>query len=71
MIYSTAAMRSRTHTPGAGYQELIELVSGSSGGSAASVAVSNQSAAVTGAVTVNGTFSGTFDWAALALAINP
>jgi hypothetical protein len=70
VVYSAVAMRNRTHTPGAGYQELVEVL-GSSGGSASSEAVSQRTGAAAGTVLVNGTFSGTADWAGLAVAIKP
>ncbi len=71
VVYSTAAMRNRTHTPGAGYLEDVELMSSGGGSGASSVAVSHKTTASAAPVTVNGTFSGSIDWAALALAINP
>jgi hypothetical protein len=69
VVHSAASMRNRTHTPGASYQEIFELTAPTSGGSAASVALSQKTAGATGATTVNGTFNGTVDWAAIALEI--
>jgi hypothetical protein len=71
VVHSTASMRSRTHTPGTGYQEIFELASGTSGGTSASVALSQKTAGATGAIVVDGTFNGTVDWAAMALEIRP
>jgi hypothetical protein len=70
LVYSAAAMRGKLHTPGAGYQERAEVVA-SSGGSASSAAASDKVAAAGTSATVNGTFSGTTDWAALAVALRP
>jgi hypothetical protein len=70
VVYSAVAMRNRTHTPGAGYQELAE-VAGGSGGGASSEALSQRTVAAPATVLVNGTFNGTADWAGLAVAIRP
>jgi len=70
MVYGAAAMRGRRHTPGAGYTERAEIQKGSSG-SIASIAVEDKTAPLAGATVVNGTFSGTVDWAVIALEIKP
>jgi len=70
IAYSAATMRSRTHTPGAGYTEEAELLQGS-GGDAASIAVEDKSVASAATVTVNGTFSGSIDWAVVTVEIKP
>jgi hypothetical protein len=66
-VFGAAAMRTRTHAPGAGFAERAEVRTGS-GGDTASAAL--QDAAAPGpTVGVAGSFSGTTDWAALALEI--
>ena len=70
MAYGAATMRSRTHTPGAGFTEEAELLQGS-GGDVASIAVEDQSGASAATVTVNGSFSGSTDWAVVAVEIKP
>ncbi|MDZ7343173.1 MAG: DNRLRE domain-containing protein [candidate division KSB1 bacterium] len=69
-VYGAAAMRNRTHTPGNGYSEHAEMMQGS-GGSAASVAVQGRRVDVASTVDVDGTFSGSTDWAVVALEIKP
>jgi uncharacterized repeat protein (TIGR02543 family) len=72
MVYGAASMRNRTHTPGAGYFERGELMQSSgSGGSAAAIAVEDRIVAAAGTVVVNGTFSGSVDWAVVAVEIKP
>jgi uncharacterized repeat protein (TIGR02543 family) len=68
--YGAAAMRNKTHTPGAGYTERGEIMAGSSG-SAASVAVMDKAVSSPSSVAVNGTFSAAVDWAMVGLEIKP
>jgi len=68
--YGAAVMRSKTHTPGAGYTERGELMQGS-GGSATSVAVMDKVVNAAGSVAVNGTFNGAVDWAMVGVEIKP
>jgi uncharacterized repeat protein (TIGR02543 family) len=68
LVFAATAMRTRTHSPGAGYSERAEVRAGS-GGDVASIALEDKSVAVPSATTVNGTFSGTADWASLAVEI--
>jgi hypothetical protein len=70
VVYAAAAMRNRTHTPGAGYTERAELQAGSSG-DISSVAAQDRSVASPASVLVNGAFSGTVDWAVVAVEIIP
>jgi hypothetical protein len=70
VVYSAATMRHRTHTPGAGYVERVEIRQGSSS-SMASIAVQDKVIPSAGTVTVNGTFSGSTDWALVAVEIKP
>jgi uncharacterized repeat protein (TIGR02543 family) len=72
MIYGAAAMRNRTHTPGAGYAERIEILQGSSeSSSSASLAIQEKHVADAGAAILNGTFSGSADWAVAGLELRP
>lgn len=66
-VFGAAAMRTRTHSPGAGFVERAEVRSGS-GGDTASAALQD-GVASTSTVGVAGSFSGATDWAALALEI--
>jgi hypothetical protein len=69
VIYGAAAIRSTTHTPGAGYTERIEIVQGSS--SPATVAVQEKNMVSAGTTVVNGTFGENNDWAIAAVEIRP
>ena len=69
MIYSAAALRNRTHTPGAGYTERAEIKQGSS--SPASAAVQDKNIAAAGTAALNGSFSNSTDWAVVGLEIKP
>jgi hypothetical protein len=68
VVFGAAAMRTRTHAPGAGFTERAELRTGS-GGDTASLAVQDASAPSASTVPVAGSFSGSTDWAALAVEI--
>jgi len=68
--YGAAAMRSKTHTPGAGYTERGEILQGS-GGSVASVAVMDKVVNPAASIAVNGTFSASVDWAMVGVEIRP
>ncbi len=70
LVYGAPAMRHRLHTPGAGYIERAEVHQGS-GGDVASVAVMDRSVAFASTVAVNGTFSGSVDWAVIGIEIKP
>jgi hypothetical protein len=70
VVYSAAAMRNKTHTPGVTYAERAEAISGS-GGSASSLALADKPVTSGGNLTVDGAFSGAVDWAAVAVALNP
>ncbi len=71
VVYGAATMRMRTHTPGAGYTERADLRQGITGGNMASIAVEDTTVASASTLPVNGTFSGTVDWALVALEITP
>jgi hypothetical protein len=65
-VFVAVTRRSRHHTPGPGYTERVEFQTGS-GGSVASLAASDQGFGAPGAVAVDGSFSDTVDWAAVAV----
>jgi uncharacterized repeat protein (TIGR02543 family) len=70
VAYGAVAMRNKVHTQGDGYAERGEIMSGSGGG-AASAAVEDQTIASASNVSVNGTFSDSVAWAAVAVEIQP
>lgn len=70
VVYCVATMRNRAHTPGTGYTERVEIKQGTASG-AASLAVQDRRFNTATAAKVNGTFSGSVDWAVIALEINP
>ena len=70
LAFGAVAMRNRAHTPGSGYAERAELLQGS-GGDAVSVALEDKAVVAPGALPVNGSFSGSVDWAVVALEIRP
>jgi hypothetical protein len=69
MVYGAAAMRNRTHTPGAGYTERAEIAQGSSG-DIASIAAEDRAVSSSSTI-VNGAFSGLTDWAVIGVEIKP
>jgi len=68
LVFVAAAMRSKDHTPGAGYTEIVETYAGS-GGSTAGTSLADRLVASAGNATVNGSFDGTVDWAVVAAEI--
>ena len=70
VVFGAAAMRVRTHTPGAGYIERAELVQGTSG-SGAGIAVVDRTVSAAAAVVLNGTFDSAVDWAVVGLELRP
>jgi hypothetical protein len=64
-VYAAAAMRMKTHFPGAGHDERAEIKMGD-GGPAASVAVQDRVVPTVSTARVNAFFNGPVDWAALA-----
>lgn len=68
-IYAAAALRKRSHEPGAGYLEQLEFTSSNS--DRAGVAVQDRQVAVVGTTTVNGSFSRSVDWAVAAVELVP
>ncbi|HEY5571867.1 MAG TPA: hypothetical protein VIK64_02530, partial [Anaerolineales bacterium] len=70
VVFGAAAMRSKTHTPGSGYVEHLEVAQGGSGGTA-SVAVQDQTFLTASPVVLDGSLSGSVDWAVIGLEIRP
>jgi hypothetical protein len=70
VAYAAVAMRNRSHTPGAGFAERLEVMAGSAG-DAAAVALQDRSVDAPGSAAVEGALSGRTDWAAVALEIRP
>lgn len=70
LAFGAVAMRNRTHTPGSGYTERAEKIQGSSG-DAAGLAIEDRGVAAAGALPVNGSFTGSVDWAVVAVEIRP
>jgi uncharacterized repeat protein (TIGR02543 family) len=70
VIYGAAAMRSKNHTPGAGYTERTEVKQGLTS-RIASVAVQDKGVASASTVKVDGTFNNNVEWAVVAVEIKP
>ena len=70
VVYSTAAMRNSSHTPGAGFTERVEARQGSSGATA-SIAVQDKAVPSGSSTTVDGSFSNLVDWAIIGVEIKP
>jgi hypothetical protein len=68
LVFVAAAIRSKDHTPGAGFGEIVETYAGS-GGSTAGVSLAERVVASAGNVGVNGSFDATVDWAVVAAEI--
>ncbi|UCE02512.1 MAG: T9SS type A sorting domain-containing protein [Candidatus Latescibacterota bacterium] len=69
-VFGVTAHLERLHTPGSGWSERKEFHQGSSG-SEASIAVVEQDAPLPGSISFSGSFSGSVDWAALAVELRP
>jgi VCBS repeat-containing protein len=69
LLFGAAAMRSKSHTPGTGWNERSE-VHAAGGGDASSVAIMDQSLPP-GVHAVDGVFSSAVDWAVVAFEILP
>ncbi len=66
LVTGAVAIRTRTHLPGAGWAERVELTAGSSS-SGAGVAVEDRAVGSPSAITVAGSLSANTDWAVVAL----
>jgi uncharacterized repeat protein (TIGR02543 family) len=65
LVFVAAAMRNTDHQPGAGFTERAETFAGSSG-SMAGASLADRLLGLPATLSVNGTFSGTVDWAVVA-----
>jgi len=70
VAFAAVAMRGRSHTPGTGYSERVELSSGDAGDTA-SLAFVDREVAPTGTFSIDGSFSGAVDWAAVGVVLEP
>jgi hypothetical protein len=70
VLYVAAAMRNRSHTPGAGYKERVEFRQGTASGTAA-IAVEDKVVPYATIAAVNGTFDANVDWVMVAVEIKP
>jgi acid phosphatase type 7 len=68
--FGAVAIRNKTHTPGAGYTERVEVKTGN-GGNKAGAASEDRTAPTVGTAAVNGSLSGTVDWAVVGVEIKP
>jgi hypothetical protein len=68
LVFVAAAMRSKNHLPGSGYAEIAETYAGS-GGSTAGASLAQRLVASPSALSVNGSFDGTSDWAVVAVEV--
>jgi hypothetical protein len=69
-IFSAVAIGERTHTPGPEYVEVAEVKVGTFGG-AAGLATQHRTVPTAGVVPVDGSMSGSVDWAVIAVEITP
>ncbi len=70
LIYSAAAMRSRSHIPGTGFTEIDEIHSGDRG-KEASIATQIREVDLAGLQDIRGRFNRNVDWAAAAFELKP
>jgi hypothetical protein len=71
VVYGAVAMRSRTHTEGAGFTERGEIKFGASPPVMASVAVQDRNIMSPATIAVRGSFNADVDWAMAAVEIRP
>lgn len=70
VVYCAVAIRNKTHNPGQNYTEREEFGFGS-GGNRAGIAIQDRPVSSPATVAVNGSFSGTVDYAVIGLEIKP
>jgi len=68
LVFVAAAMRGKSHEPGAGYSEIAEVLGGD-GGSASGTALAEGLVGVPATVGVEGSFSSAVDWAVVGVEI--
>jgi hypothetical protein len=69
-LFSAVSMRHKSHTPGSEFSEIIQLHQGS-GGDMAGLALQERTTAKPQTLTVDGSFSGSVDWAVIAVELRP
>ena len=69
VIYSSVAIRCRSHTPGSGYTEIYQFYAGASCGNSAGMAGEEKTVVNPSATVVNGTIGATIDWAMVGVEI--
>jgi hypothetical protein len=70
LVFGAAALPNRTHTPGAGYTERAEVAHGK-GAQRAVMAVMDRPVPAASPLPLNGTLSGSTDWAVVGVEIRP
>jgi hypothetical protein len=70
VVYAAVALRSRTHSPGAGYTERAEISQGTPN-AAAGIAVMDKKVTAASTVFVNGALNDSTDWSVVAVEIKP
>jgi hypothetical protein len=71
VVYAAVALRSKTHTAGAGFAELTEITQGDIPNVQAGMAVVERKIASVAGAAVNGSLGGVTDWAVVAVEIKP
>jgi len=69
-VFGAVAIRNKSHSPGAGFNERIEITAGN-GGNMAGLAIQDKSVAAVGLTAVDGSFNRDVDWAVIGLEIRP
>jgi len=70
LVYAAAAIRNRSHSPGAGYAERTEIRQGE-GGATAAVAVQDAVFETLQTTSITGEFNSDVDWAVIAIELKP
>ena len=70
LAFAAAAHRHKAHLPGVGFTEFLEVHQGSSG-AAAGLSLVEQDVIIPTILSINGSFSGTVDWAVVAVELRP
>jgi hypothetical protein len=70
LVFGAVATRTRTNSPGAGYTERIEAVQGS-GGETVRIAIVDRTVPDPTTLPLNGSLSGTTDWALIGVQLQP
>jgi hypothetical protein len=70
VVFGAVALRNRTHTPGLGYTERAEVSNGK-GHDRAGIALVDQPVSTATSLPLNGTLSGSADWAVIGVELRP